>query len=48
MGEASVEAPRPRIGADVKFHRDAYSALLAALVLAGLIAILLAVVNPIR
>ena len=32
----------------MKFHRDTYSALLAMLVLAGLIAILLAVVNPIR
>lgn len=32
----------------MNFHRDAYSLLIAMLVLAGLIAILLAVVNPIR
>ena len=33
---------------DVNIHRDAYSVVIAMLILAGLIAILLAVVNPIR
>jgi hypothetical protein len=32
----------------MKFHRDAAAVLLAMLVLAGLITILLAIVNPIR
>ena len=30
------------------FHRDAYTVVIAMLILAGVIAILLAVVNPIR
>ncbi len=32
----------------MKFHRDAYSAIIGVLVLAGLIALLLTIVNPIR
>lgn len=32
----------------MKFHRDTYSAIIGVLVLAGLIALLLAIVNPIR
>jgi hypothetical protein len=32
----------------MKFHRDMYSAIIGVLVLAGLIALLLVVVNPLR
>lgn len=46
---AAIRRP-PRRGSEakVKFHRDAYSTVIAMLVLAGLIAILLALVNPVR
>lgn len=46
--EDGDERQRPERERDVNIHRDAYSAVIAMLILAGLITILLVVVNPIR
>jgi hypothetical protein len=42
------ERRQPRKERDVNIHRDAYTVVIAMLVFAGLITILLVVVNPIR
>jgi hypothetical protein len=46
--EDRQERRRPRKERDVNIHRDAYTVIIAMLVFAGLITILLVLVNPVR